>query len=92
MARTLGTLAAALGEWGQSEDFFARAAAHNESFRAPVLTVWSELEHARALHGHPRGVERRRAERLLESLAARAEELGMSGAIEHTRRRFAAES
>jgi DNA-binding winged helix-turn-helix (wHTH) protein len=92
VARTLGTLSAALGEWEQSDAFFRDAELRNEAFRAPVLAVWSELEHARALHAHPERSQRLRAEHILESLAPRAAALGMSGCIEQTRSRFSSAS
>jgi DNA-binding winged helix-turn-helix (wHTH) protein len=79
--RPLGTLAAALEEWDTASDLFELALARNDAIRAPVLTLWTELDWIRAWQRHPDSRERRLAQRALESLEPRAAALGMSGAL-----------
>jgi DNA-binding winged helix-turn-helix (wHTH) protein/tetratricopeptide (TPR) repeat protein len=86
VARTLGLLSAALGAWEESEQLFEQAIERNEAILAPVLVVWTHIDHARALSRHPEPAQRRRALQILDAVSARAREVGMEGAIEHARR------
>jgi hypothetical protein len=67
VARPLGSLAARLGRWDLCEELFGRTLRYSDALGSPTLRALTELEHARALSGHPHAAERARGRSLLDA-------------------------
>jgi hypothetical protein len=82
LARPLGSLAALVRDWDDSDQLFEIARAASRTLRSPVFETWTDLDQGRALQGHPGSAERRRGARMVETASQAARQLGLDGLLQ----------
>ncbi len=81
VALRLGTLAALLGRWKETDRHFATALARCELLGAQAIRTRVLLEHASALAARGEPADRSRQQAMLEEAAQLCDELGMTGLV-----------
>jgi DNA-binding CsgD family transcriptional regulator len=76
-ARSLGHIAAGIGDAGAAERHFAAAVTLEERLGSPPFLAHAQLDHGRALLARGAPGDRRRAQHLAEQAAATARRIGM---------------